>query len=119
MLGKDKIVAGHYNRRLQLIKPTAVRDPVTNEEKIEDVVAYSSYPAYRDDRPTGEGENLDSNLVSGKVRVAWEIRFIPKLGIKTDWKIRDIFDGTMYTIVAPPTEIGFREGYRLLTEIAQ
>ena len=111
--------AGRFNRRVQLIKPTVVRDPITNEEKLVDEILFANYPAYRSENISSENENQDANLVTAKMRINWEIRYIPNLGITADWKIRDVYDGTLYTIVSPPSEIGLRLGYNLLTEIAQ
>jgi len=116
---KGNKTPGRYRWRVQLIKPTLIRDPDTNEEKLEDVVVYSNYPAMKREQPTGQSETLSANAIFGKTRVTWELRFIPNLGIKTDWKIRDMFDKTVYNVIAPSTELDFRQGYLVLTEVAQ
>lgn len=115
----DRNFTGKLDRRVQLLKPSTARDPVFNEKGTGFEIAYSNYPARRIDRTSNENENLDTNLIKGKVQVEWQLRFIPSLGIKTDWKLIDIFSGQEYNIIAPPTEIGRRQGITLVTELIQ
>ena len=119
MWGKENKSAGKFNRRIQLLKPSVVRDPVSNEEKVEDVIVYNNFPAYKKLSNTGNQEDQNSNLITSESKVVWIIRFIPNLSVGTDWKIKDLFDGITYSVTAPAVEVDFRQGYQILTQLVQ
>ena len=114
---QDKRGAGKYDRRIEILEPTnAVTD--TNEPQLVYVPKYYNFPACRLDA-SGESEDQNNRVVEGKLKVEWEIRFIQNIGIKTNWRIRDTHDGQTYKLIAPPSEIGRRQGMKLVTELVQ
>lgn len=112
-----RILASKLDRRVELSKPSTSADAF-NENVLFQVV-YSNFPAHRKDSTSNQDENLDNNLIQGESRVEWEIRFLPGLDIKTNWRLKDIHDGKMYEILSPPTEIGRRQGIRIVTKLIQ
>ncbi|MCE7071993.1 head-tail adaptor protein [Dyadobacter sp. CY327] len=115
----DKITgAGAYNRRIQLLMPQSTPNRF-NEKQTGFAIAYNKYPAKRLDATSKTDEGLEKHLVSSGSVVEWHLRFIKNLPIKTTWRIKDIFDGKIYQVVSPATEIGNRQGIRVLTKIIE
>lgn len=115
----NKNLSGSYNRRLEILRPYDDQNDSFNEADTLFEVVYSSYPARKIDSSSTESEKTESNLVSGSSTVVWEIRYIPTLKIKTNWRIKDIYDQTIYEISSPPTEIGHRQAIRIVAKIIQ
>lgn len=115
----DKVTgSGAYNRRVQLLRPQSSPGGY-NEKQTSFAIAYDKYPAKRLDATSKTDEGLEQNLVSSATVVEWDLRFIKALPIKTTWRIKDIFDGRTYQVVSPATEIGNRQGIRVLTKIIE
>jgi len=116
-------LARKYDRRVDIIRPVD-EDNSVNEAGTGSLVVYSNYPAQRLDSVNGAGEDLAEHVASGSVECEWDLRFIPDLnnktnGVKTTWKLRDVFTDQFYEIIAPITEIGRGEGWRVKTMILQ
>lgn len=114
---QDNRGAGRYDRRIDILEPT---DGFTdsNEPQTVYVPKFRNFPACRLET-SGESENLKDRVVEGKIRTEWEIRYIQNIGIKTNWRIKDIHDGRTYKIVSPTSEIGRRQGMKLVTELIE
>jgi hypothetical protein len=115
-----KAKIGMYNRRLQLIRPITVANDF-NEKFTKDVIEFESFPARRIDGDKTEDESSTGNKSASVLSVDWDLRYIPlhKLAIDTTWKLRDLHDKRVYKVVAPATEIGWREGILVKTEFVE
>jgi hypothetical protein len=115
---QDKFSPNKYNRRVNLLQPVAV-ESAYNETQISFEIARSNYPAHRSDDVTTDGEKQDGKVVQSTNVVEWELRFIPNMGIKSTWKLVDVFTGQQYQIISPVTEIGRRQALRVKTMIVE
>lgn len=115
-----KAKIGMYNRRVQLIGPLTVANDFNEKLTKEDVI-FSKYPARKIEGEKSEDEAIKGNKIISVLSVDWDLRYIPlaKLGITTKWKIRDLYDGRVYKVVAPVSEIGWREGILVKTELVE
>jgi hypothetical protein len=115
---QDKKGAGAYNRRVQILKPKTIPNKF-NEKKTSFEVVYEKYPAKRLDAVSKADESLENHLIAGSSVVEWDLRYIRTLQIKTSWRIKDIFDGKTYEIIAPATEKGNGQGIRVLSKLIE
>jgi hypothetical protein len=115
---KDTNSPAKYRWRVKLLRPVNVVNDY-NESQTSFEVAYNNYPAMRKDSVTADNEDQTGQVIQATNVVEWELRFIPNLGIKTSWKMIDVFSGQEYEIVSPVTEVGFRQGYRVKTKIVE
>ncbi|MET7253462.1 hypothetical protein [Dyadobacter fermentans] len=90
-----------------------------NESKTGDELVYDNFPAYRKEPGSVEEDNEKRNASRSVTSVDWEIHFIPGLDIETGWKIKDIFSGKLYNVVADATEIERRKRILIKTELAK
>lgn len=116
---QDKRLAGKYNRRVQVIKPTTIVNEANEENTGPDEIVYSGYPACRLEKEYSGTEGIDNGVRRSELRVDWDLRFIPILHIKPDWKLKDLTDGIVYRVIAPSIDIGRRNGLLVKTEIIE
>ena len=107
---------GIYDRRVQILEPVEATDDY-NEGQLAFNVKYESFPAGKLDNVTTDDEVLDGRIVQSASIVRWQLRFVPDLGIKTSWKIKDLFSGLTYEVIAPAEEVGRREAWLVKTRI--
>jgi len=117
-MSDNRIQSSKLDRRIELSRPTTSVDAYNEAQTVFEVL-YTNFPAHRKDSTSNEDETQENKVVRGESRVEWEIRFLPGLNIKTTWKIKDLHDGNNYEIIAPPTEIGRRQGIRITTKLIQ
>lgn len=111
--------AGKYDRRIQFLEPETIVNEVNEQSTGELIIKYDNFPACRLDKILATDEEVVSNASRSILAVDYEIRFIPGLDIETSWVIKDLFDGRIYKIVSPVSEIGRREGLLIKTEYVE
>ena len=114
-MSDNRSFSSKLDRRVEFLKPSATADAFNENVGFESV--YLSFPAHRKDSTSKQDESLSDNLIQGVANVEWEIRFLPGLEIKTNWRLKDLHDGKVYEVIAPPVEIGRRQGIRITTKI--
>jgi len=114
----NRTLSSKMDRRIELSRPTTSVDAYNEAQTVFETV-YTNFPAHRKDGSSNEDETQENKVVRGESRVEWEIRFLPGLDIKTTWKIKDLHDGKTYEITSPPTEIGRRQGIRIVAKLIQ
>jgi len=107
---------GIYDRRVQILEPVEIADEY-NEKQLVFSVKYGSFPAGKLDDSKTDDESLTGRIVQSDSIVRWQLRFVPNLGIKTSWKIKDLFSGLTYEVIAPVEEVGRREAWLVKTRI--
>ncbi|KQS33968.1 head-tail adaptor protein [Dyadobacter sp. Leaf189] len=118
MATQDKRRAGKYDRRIQFLEPIEIVDDF-NEQDIEYVVKFDNFPACKVAKTTTDGEDNISNQIQSSLQVNWIIRFLPGLNINTKCRIKDLYDGRVYKIVAPLDEVGRMFEYLIKTEFVE
>lgn len=106
-----------FDRRVELLRPVNTVNSY-NEDQLVYEVAYSNYPAKKEDSSQGD-ESQEGNIVRAESETGWEIRFIPGLAINATWKLKDMYDGKIYEIIAPPSENGRRISIKIKTKVVQ
>lgn len=109
---------GIYDRRIQILEPAEVVDDY-NEKQLSFAIKYDNFPAGKIGNSTTDDEVLDGRIVQSASQVRWQMPFVPDLGIKTSWKIKDLFSGLTYEVVAPVEEVGRREAWLVKTRILE
>lgn len=107
---------GIYDRRIQILEPVELADEY-NEKQLVFQEKYSSFPAGKLDDVKDVNEALDGRLVQSASQVFWLLPFVPDIGITTSWKIKDVFSGLTYKVIAPVEEVGRRKSWLVKTEI--
>lgn len=122
MATRKKTGTLRFDRRIRLWKPREEEyssDNPYNEKTKDFEVAYPSYPARRLDGLSEIDEKETGNLIRAVSEVEWELQYIPKLELASDWRIEDLLDGIFYEVTSPPTGIGRGLGYRVITVIVE
>ncbi len=107
---------GIYDRRIEILEPTNAPDDY-NEGQLVYSPKYSDFPAGKITKDVQADESLDGRIIQSTSRVDWQLPFVPDLGIKTSWRIKDQFTGLVYEVKAPAEEIGRREAWLIKTEV--
>jgi hypothetical protein len=118
MSAKENFTTGRFDRRVNLLRPVDVENEY-NEAQTSYVPAYSNFPAHRKDSVTTDGEQQDAKAIQATNITEWELRYIPNLGVKSTWRLVDVFNKQVYQIISPVTEIGRRQAYRVKTMIVE
>lgn len=111
--------SGRYNRRVQVIKPTTIVNEANEEQTGPEEIVYARYPACRIEKDHTGNEGVDNNVNRSELRVDWDLRFIPILQIKTNWRLKDLTDGKEYRVIAPVIDIGRGSGLLVKTVIIE
>lgn len=104
-----KLRAGSLNRTIDLVGPGAKQDDgfTTRVGDADPVRRRASV------RPAMGNERLESSEIAGKrVLSIWLRSDAVTRTVDERWKV--IFEGRSYELVAPPIEVGLREGVELL-----
>ncbi|MCF0074477.1 head-tail adaptor protein [Dyadobacter sp. CY261] len=109
---------GIYDRRIQILEPVSEANDY-NEDQLSFEVKYGSFPAGKLDSVSEVNEAMEGQVIQSAARVDWQLRFVPDIGIKTSWKIKDLFSGLTYQVIAPIQEIGRREAWLVKTQIVE
>lgn len=110
----NRILASKLDRRITIQYPTETRDS-ENETQTEWVTLFDKFPASKKEGGSSEGEDLKmGTALRAEVELEWEIRYFGPNHPKAKWRIIDEY-GNMHDIIAPPTEIGRRQGWKLKT----
>lgn len=111
----DKIPC--FDRRITLQEPVTVTNDF-NEALTEWETVWSHVPAARSEAAAGK-EGLEGHVVRASGETEWQTRF---LGFadrpRATWRIIDEY-GDTYEIIAPPMEVGRRQGWKFKTRLIQ
>ncbi|ACT96702.1 hypothetical protein Dfer_5511 [Dyadobacter fermentans DSM 18053] len=109
---------GIYDRRIQILQP--VDEPNEyNEEQLVYSPKYTDFPAGKVNKSSQGNEGSDGQIIQSSSMVDWQLPFVPDLGIKTSWRIKDQFSGLTYEVIAPAEEVGRREAWLVKTRIVE
>lgn len=113
-MADNRIMASRLDRRITIQKPNDARDS-ENETQAGYVTLFSNFPAWKSESGSGESEDLKlGTAIRAEVELEWEIRYFGYVHPKAKWRIIDEY-GNKHDIIAPPTEIGRRQGWKLKT----
>lgn len=107
---------GIYDRRIQILEPVIDANDY-NEDQLSFEIKYDNFPAGKLESVSEANEAMEGRVVQSASRVDWQLRFVPDIGIKTSWKIKDLFSGLIYEVIAPIQEVGRREAWLVKTQI--
>ncbi|MCF0060123.1 head-tail adaptor protein [Dyadobacter chenwenxiniae] len=107
---------GIYDRRIAILRPQTIVNDFNEEFTGEMKVVYTGVAANREDTSKTDAEDVVSNVMRSILFYDYRIRFMVGLDIKTSWQIKDLFDGRIYKIIAPVSEVGRREGLLIKTQ---
>lgn len=100
------------DRRITIQQPVTVAD-AHNEQSTEWEAVFVCLPAAMEPH-SGGSEDERGNMISAAVTTEWTTRFISPRP-QANWRILDEYSGLVYDIVAPPVEMGRRQGLNYKT----
>lgn len=116
MIRKNRTLGSTMDRRVTIQKRSSTRDEYNEQTTWENVLTGVAAAMKEGGSSDEEGEKM--NRVRASTEIEWTTRLITPRP-QADWRLIDEYDSTIYDIIAPPTEVGRREGYKILTRLMQ
>jgi hypothetical protein len=106
-----------HDRRIRLEKPVTVANDYNETNTVWEVVL-QQVPARRTEGVSSEKEGLEGAIMRASGEYEWETRYLGSIRPRANWRLVDHY-GEVYDCIAPPMEMGRRQGWVFKTRLMQ